>query len=158
MTAEGSRQSRKAKKERRISLLRLTEAQVALSWGALLTLAALVGTIYLLQTSDIANRGQEVQILQRRLDDIKQQNIELERDIAEAQSLDRLQREALKLGFTRSTPRDVEYLVIPEYPEAPAAVATPEIALPGEPPENMAEALWLAITNSVGDLIHGKSP
>lgn len=158
MSAEGTHQSRKAKKERKNSLLRLTEAQVALSWGALITFAALVGAIYLFQTSDIATRGREVQVLQRNLDDIKQENIELERDIAEAESLDRLQRDATRLGFTRSAPDDVEYLIIPDYPEAPEMVPTPEGALQGEPAENMAEALWIALTNSVGDLIHGKSP
>lgn len=158
MGAQRVTESRQAKKERKRSLFRLTEAQVALSWGALLTLAALVGAIYLFQTSRIATSGRRVQILQNELNSIKQENIELERDIAEAQSLDRLQQDALNLGFTRSAPGDVEYLVIPDYPEKPEITATPENDAEYEPAESFVEALWLSIRNSVGDLIHGKSP
>ena len=157
MSTESARPSRKAKKERKRSLFWLTEAQAALSWGALLTLAALVGAIYLFQTSRIATTGRQVQVLQSDLDEMKQENIELERDIAEAQALDRLQRDALKLGFSRSTPGDVEYLVIPDYPQESESRATPEPVSQSEPAENMVEALWLAIRNSVGDLIHGES-
>ncbi|UCG24519.1 MAG: hypothetical protein JSW55_00505 [Chloroflexota bacterium] len=158
MSAENVRESRKAKKERRKSLFWLTEAQAALTWGVLLTLAALVGAIYLVQTSRIATTGRQVQLLQEELDLIKQENIELERDIAEAQSLDRLQREAIKMGFTRSIPSDVEYLVIPNYPPAPDLTAAPESAEQSQPVESMFEALWLAIRDSIGDLIHGESP
>ena len=157
MSAEGVRESRKAKKERKKSLFWLTEAQVALSWGALITLAALVGAIYLFQTSRIAESGRQVQFLQNELDRVKQDNIELERDIAEAQALDRLQQDAVRLGFTRSTAEDVEYLVIPDYPDAPQVMTVPENEEKAEPAENMVEALWLALQDSVGDLIHGES-
>jgi hypothetical protein len=158
VSAEGVRESRKAKKERKKSLLWLTEAQVALSWGALLTLAALVGAIYLFQTSRIAESGRRVQFLQYELDRVKQENIELERDIAEAQALDRLQEDAVTLGFTRSTPGDVEFLVVPDYPNATEVVAEPESEAQSQPAENMVEAIWLALQDSVGDLIHGESP
>lgn len=157
MNAEGVREGRKAKKERKKSAFWLTEAQVALTWGALLTLAALVGAIYLYQTSRIAETGRQVQLLQFQLDNIKQENIELERDIAEAQSLDRLQDEALNLGFTRTAPDDVEYLVIPDYPNVAEMESAPESNPQSEPADNMLEALWLAIQDSVGDLIHGES-
>ena len=158
MSAENVRESRKAKKERRKSLFWLTEAQAALTWGVLLTLAALVGAIYLIQTSRIATTGRQVQLLQGELDTIKQENIELERDIAEAQSLDRLQNKAITMGFTRSSPSDVEDLVIPNYPPALEMAAAPELAGPAEPAESLFEALWLAIQDSIGDLIHGESP
>ena len=158
MSAEGAREGRKAKNERKRSIFWLTEAQVALTWGALLTLAALVGAIYLFQTSRIATTGRQVQLLQNELDRKKQENIELERDIAEAQSLDRLQEGAFELGFVPAKPGDVEYLVIPDYPDAPEIEAAPESAVQSEPAENMLEALWLAIQDSIGDLIHGESP
>jgi cell division protein FtsL len=157
VSSESAGPSRKAKKERKKSLLWLTEAQAALSWGVLLTMAALVGAIYLVQTSGIATAGTQVQLLQSELGDQKQENIELERDIAEAQSLDRLQRDALKLGFTRSTPGDVEFLVVPDYPQVSELTDTSEPESLTEPAENLAEALWLAIRNSIGDLIQGES-
>jgi hypothetical protein len=99
-----------------------------------------------------------VQLLQGDLDTIKRENIELERDIAEAQSLDRLQSEAIIMGFTRSNPSDVEYLIIPNYPPTADTTAAQESAEQSEPVESMLEALWLAIQNSIGDLIHGESP
>ncbi len=158
MSAAEARESRKAKKERKKSVFWLTEAQLALSWGVLLTLAALVGAIYLYQTSRIAESGRRVRILQSNLDETKQENVELERDIAEAQSLNRLQEDALKLGFIPASPADVEYLVIPDYPDAPQIAPTPESAVQSEPADNLVEAIWLAIRDSIGDLIHGESP
>jgi cell division protein FtsL len=158
LSATGAHESRKAKKERKKSAFWLTEAQFALSWGVLLTLAALVGAIYLFQTSRIAETGRRVQILQQRLDKTKQENIELKRDIAEAQSLDRLQEDALQLGFTRASPGDVEYLVIPNYPDELQVAPTPESSVQSEPADSLLEALWLAMQDSVGDLIHGESP
>ena len=157
MTAENAPTSRRAKKERKKSLFWLSEAQAALSWSILLTLAALVGAIYLYQTSRIATAGRHVQILQNQLDRIKQENIELERDIAEAQALDRLQQDAVELGFARSGPSEVEYLVVPDFPPEQEIEATPAPADQVEPAENMVEALWLAIRNSIGDPIHGES-
>jgi hypothetical protein len=157
VSAEGARESRKTKKERKRFFFWLSETQVALSWGILLGLAALVGMIYLIQTSHIAERGRLMQMLQLQLNKTKQDNIELERDIAEAQSLDRLRERAVQLGFARAAPEDVEYLVIPNYPDAPQVMSTPEGLTPGEPVESMAEAIWLAIQASVGDLIHGES-
>lgn len=90
MTAEAT-PGKRERKERRRSLVWLTEAQAALGWGALMVLAAVLGAIYLSQTSRIASVGRTVQDLQAQLDEVKRQNATFEREIAEAQSLDRLQ-------------------------------------------------------------------
>jgi cell division protein FtsL len=157
VSAEIAGKSKKIKTEKRKSLFVLTEAQAVLTWGVILALAAMVGGIYLFQTSSIATVGRQVQVLRNDLDEVKRFNSELERDIAEAQSLDRLQEEALRLGYIRAQPEDVEYMVIPNYPvHVAVSVAESRDARP-ERPETIGEALWLYIQSSVGGLMRGES-
>ena len=158
MSAEVSSKKRQSKTEKRRSLLWLTEAQAALSWGAILVLTALVGAIYLFQASRIASVGRQVQELQWELDEVNRVNGDLERDIAEAQSLDRLQQEVLRLGFVRAQPGDVDYLVIPNFPSEVKIIPNAELLPTPEPINNAREALWLAIDSSISDLFRGESP
>jgi len=146
---------------RRLGLL--TEAQAAAGWGVILVLVALLGAIYLNQASKIAAIGRRVQTEQNDLDNVKLTNAELEREIAEAQSLERLDDEARRLGFVPSTPDDIDYIVIPNYPVEPA----PERADAGAPadveenpvlpPETFWEAVGLAIRDMGIDLTRGET-
>ena len=158
MSAEVSPKEQQSKTEKRRSLLWLTEAQAALSWGAILVLAALVGAIYLFQASRIASVGRQVQVLQWELDEVNRVNGDLERDIAEAQSLDRLQQEVLRLGFVRAQPGDVDYLIIPNYPAEIKTTPSTKISATPEPIANVGEALWTAFESSISDLFRGESP
>lgn len=150
--------------ERARKQLWLTEAQAVLGWGVILILAALLGAIYLNQASKIASIGRRVQQLQFDLNDLKRVNATLERQIAQGQSLERLDAEAVRLGYVRAQPGDIEYLIVPNYPVGGnlGPVAGPEgngaEATPPAPIETMQEALWLALKASVGDLIRGESP
>ncbi len=136
----------------------LTEAQAVAGWGVILVLAALLGAIYLNQASRIAAIGRRVQIQQSDLDELKRVNGELEREIAEAQSLERLQQDATRLGFQPAQPDEIEYIVIPGYPleevapQPPAPAETAPIA-----PETMREAVWLTLRQSVNALIQGSA-
>lgn len=160
MTTSSMRQKRE--KAKRLSWL--TEAQAALGWGIILVLIAVLGTIYLSQASRIAVTGRRVQMLQNELETLKRDNAEIERTIAESQSLERLQQQAQDMGFVEAQPGDIEYLVVPDYPEATAVsptlaadpAVTPEPVLV-PPPETIEEALWLAIQDSVSDLIQGEA-
>ncbi len=102
----------------------LTQAQAATGWGVIIILGALLGAIYLNQTSSIATIGRRIQEEQGELDDLKRENAELERLVAEAQELERLDSEARRLGFVPSTPADIDYVVIPNYPMEPAPEPT----------------------------------
>ncbi|MDX1613580.1 MAG: hypothetical protein R3300_04670 [Candidatus Promineifilaceae bacterium] len=149
--------SKRRKREARRALAWLGEAQAALGWGVIIALAAVLGTIYLYQASRIATVGRTVQDLQSTLGEVKRQNATFERQIAEAQSLQRLQEEASRLGFVRAEPDSVDYVVIPDYP---ATVSVPElepVTVP-EPPATLGEALWLFIQERVGNLNQGESP
>lgn len=139
----------------------LTEAQAALGWGVILVLAALLGTIYVSQASRIASVGRRVQILQNELIELKRQNNDLERDIAAAQALDRLQAEAIRLGFVEADPADIEYIIVPDYPAElqetdPLAIEPTVTAVP-PPAETVREALWLYLSDRFSDFIRGEA-
>ncbi len=138
----------------------LTEAQAAVGWGIILVLAAILGTVYLSQASQIAVSGRRVQIRQNDLDDLKRENASMEKQIAEAQSLTDLRLRAQAMGFVPAQPENIEYLAIPDYPAEtavpPLIAATPE-ATPIPPIETMEEALIAAFQASVSNLIEGSA-
>lgn len=134
----------------------LSDAQVALGWFVILALAALVGAIYLSQASRIASVGRQVQILQNELDSLKRENATLERDIAEAQTLERLRVEAERLGFTRAAPDDIEYLIVQDYPATDTEATGLEQSNPTPvPPETIGDALWQSVQASLDGLVTG---
>jgi hypothetical protein len=139
----------------------LTEAQAALGWGVILVLAALLGTVYVSQASRIATVGRRVQVLQNELIELKRQNNGLERDIAAAQALDRLQVEAARLGFVEAKTADIEYIIVPEYPVTleetdPLAILPTVTAVP-PPAETVREAIWLHLRGRFSDFIRGEA-
>jgi hypothetical protein len=136
----------------------LTEAQAVAGWGVILVLAALLGAIYLNQASRIATIGRRIQIQQSELDELKRVNGELEREIAEAQSLERLQAEAVRLGFIPAQSDNIEYIVIPGYPleESAPQAAVPDTG-PAVPPATAREAVWLALQAAGSALIQGSA-
>lgn len=142
---------------RRLGLL--TQAQAAAGWAVIIILGALLGVIYLNQSAKIATIGRRVQREQGGLDELKRQNAELERLIAEAQALERLDAEAIRLGFVPSTPADIEYIVIPNYPSEPAPQPAPalESAERPVPPETFWEAAVLTIRDLGIDLTRGEA-
>ena len=87
-----------------------------MGWGLILLIIALLGVIYLNQSSRFAAVGRRVQSLQYDLNVIQRENADLERDIAQAQSITRIQKDAAKMGFVKAHPGTIEYLVVPNYP------------------------------------------
>ena len=155
---ETTMRSSKRKREQAKQFKRLTEAQAALGWGVILLLSALLGVIYLSQASSIAAVGRRVHILQSDLDQVKRENGNLERHIAEAQSLERLQQEAVRLGFVQAQASEIDYIVIPDYPvaaEIEEPIATPIVTAP--PAETIGEVLWLSLENSISNMIYGEA-
>ena len=140
-------------------LLKLNEAQAALGWAVILVLVTLIATIYLIQASHIAETGRRVQILQFDLADYKRQNSVLERQIAESQSLNRLETAARQLGFVLATPEEIEYIIVPDYPAHTESLALLPTAVPTptEPIELIEEALWLVVRDNITDLRRGAS-
>ncbi len=150
----------KSSRQRREDVKRLgqlTEAQAALGWGIALVLIALLGTIYLRQTSQIATLGREVQLLQINLDNVRRENGEIERKIAEGQSLERLQAEAARMGFVPAGADDIDYIIVENYPET-AVISEPIATItPVEQPATMTEAIVWTIQSSVTGLARGEA-
>jgi cell division protein FtsL len=152
------KRSGRQKRQRAKRLGILTDAQVAMGWFVVLALAALVGAIYLSQASNIASTGRKVQILQNNLEIIKRDNTALERTIAEAQSLERMQQEAARLGFLRAAPEDMEYLVVPQYPAPVSAEPAPDPArVAAVPAQSIGEAILLALRSRINDMALGQA-
>lgn len=157
MSAHVARQRPKTKKDRRQRLLWLTEAQAALGWAVLLALAAVLGAIYLHQTSGIARVGRTVQGLQFQLDEVKRANNDLELDIARAQSINRLKEDSESLGFVPATPEDIDYFVIHDYPAQRESTESAAQLLEPVVIDTAAEALFRALTSRIGDPGRGEA-
>lgn len=156
MTAAQMKEKRSPRQKKR--LVWLTEAQAALSWVVILALVALLGAIYLFQTSRTAAVGRRIQNLQNQLDEVKRDNASLERDIAEAQALERLQAEAARLGFVPAQPEDIEYLVVPDYPQLANQTDSIEVQPAPQPIESIDEVFYLVIEKSFSNLVEGEAP
>lgn len=139
-------------------LRKLTEVQAAVGWGLILLVIALLGVIYLNQSSRIAAVGRRVQSLQYDLVILQRENADIERDIALAQSITELQEKATRMGFVKPQPGNIEYLVVPNYPSA-ALVTKEEAQVLDDPStvDSMTEALWLVIETRLNELMRGES-
>lgn len=157
MSAHIVRPRPKSKKDRRRKLAWLTEAQAALGWAVLLALAAVLGAIYLHQTSGIARVGRTVQGLQYQLNEVKRENTRLELEIAEAQSLSRLNEESDKLGYRRALPEDIEYLVILDFPPLIDPLELEDPQPEPVPIDSAIEAIFRALTSRIGSLGRGEA-
>lgn len=134
-----------------------TQAQLVLGWAIVLVVLSLVGAVYLNQASQIALVGRSTQLLQADLERIRQDNSEIEQQIAEAQSLDDVYARADRLGlqFVRPRPDEVDYIGIYIEPPAPPVADVPRYV--DRAPSSIGEALWLAFTQSIQQFIEGES-
>ena len=74
-------------------------------------------------------------------------------------ALNRLQTEAISLGFIPADSEDIEFVIVADYPaeaadfslleQLPTAVTQPP------PPETMAEAIWLSLRGRVSGFVQG---
>lgn len=155
MTKQRSRREKRQEARRQTVL---SDAQVAIGWFVIILLAALVGSIYVIQASRIAADGRRVQFLQAELEELKRENAVLERGIAETQSLDRLEQQALQLGFVRAEPENIEYLLVDGYPaeDKPAGMDPEPLPAPA-PVETIGQALGLLLQRRSDSLVKGES-
>lgn len=140
-------------------LRKLTEVQAAVGWGLILLVMALLGVIYLNQSSKIAAVGRSVQELRAEINTIQRENSEIEREIAEGQSLLRIQEEAERMGFVRAESIFVEYLVIPPFTTVTDNIEERPVQNIAEaaPVESFGDALLLTVNAAINDLMEGES-
>lgn len=152
---KSSRQTREITRKFR----KLTEVQAAVGWGLILLVMALLGVIYLNQSSKIAAVGRHVQELRFEINTMQRENSDIERDIAEGQSLSRIQKEAERMGFIRAQSTNVEYLVIPPFTTVidQSDDRRPQGKPAPEPVNSIQDALRLTAASAINDLMEGES-
>jgi hypothetical protein len=149
--------SKQANKERKKSLVKLTEAQAALGWVAVLLIMGVLGYVYLNQASKIATVGRRVQSLQAHLDEARRVNASTERSIAQEQSLERLRMRSAELGFAPAQPGNIEYLVVTGYPQENASGPAPLKEEGPLPVDTLSEAIAQTFRARMDDLVRGES-
>ena len=96
------------------------ERKAALGMLLVLITLSLVGWLYLTQASSLTTTSFQIEQLRAELAVLKQQNAQLELQIAEWEDLPRIEQRAEKLGF--GPPNQVIYLPVPDYPVPDHAV------------------------------------
>jgi cell division protein FtsL len=95
------------------------ERKAALGILLVLITFSLIGWLYLTQASSLTTTSFQIEQLRAELAVLKQQNAQLELEIAEWQDLPRIEQRARELGF--GPPNQVIYLPVPNYPVADQA-------------------------------------
>ena len=133
----------------------LSKAQTAITWIMIAMLIAMAAIFLLVQASAVAAVGREIQTLQYELNTIRQVNSDLERQIAEAQSITDMRNRASQIGFHQATPLETIYMVVPDYPAEPAPfVPFPETEAErllnrADDVQSMQEALQLSLYQTI---------
>ncbi len=90
------------------------ERKAALGMLLILITLSLIGWLYLTQASSLTTTSFQIEQLRAELGVLKQQNAQLELEIAEWEALPRIEQRARELGF--GPPSQVLYLPVPNYP------------------------------------------
>jgi len=90
------------------------ERKAALGMLLILITLSLIGWLYLTQASSLTTTSFQIEHLRAELTALKQQNAQLELEIAQWETLPRIEDRARELGF--GPPTQVRYLPVPNYP------------------------------------------
>lgn len=82
---------------------------------------ALVGLLYLAQSTQATLTGKRVVKLQERLEMLRRENAQLEYEIAVLAAPNRIAERAARLGLRPLTPAQAKYVVITDYPVVSSA-------------------------------------
>jgi hypothetical protein len=112
--------------------------------GLLLILVtfSLVGWLYLGQASVITSSTLQIEAIQQEIDLLNQRNAELALEIAQFESINRIEEKARAMGFNPTDPANIRYLPVDHYP-APDQATLPYSVAPGPQPEESTWRLWL---------------
>jgi len=121
----------------------------------------LIGWTYLSQASAMAETERHIAELRQRKQDLQRLNDQLTYDIARLASVDRLERQARKLGYVPVS--QVRYLIVADYPVRDIDVRGGTAALPQSGPAERATPLavagwWKAIEDQFTGWIQTEQP
>lgn len=94
------------------------DRQSAIGILLILTIFSLVGWLYLTQASAVTTTTYRIDELRLELDQIKNQNAALSLEIAQFESLARIETRSLELGLRPTA--SVRYLPVTNYPDTPS--------------------------------------
>jgi len=92
------------------------DKKAALGLLLILVSFSLVGWLYLGQASVITSATLKIERLQHEINLVNQQNAELALEIAELESLSRIEARAQEMGFQPTNPANIRYLPINNFP------------------------------------------
>ncbi|HEY85038.1 MAG TPA: hypothetical protein G4N96_08025 [Chloroflexi bacterium] len=127
------------------------DRKAALGSLLILTTFSLIGWLYLGQASVITSSTMKIDGLRQEIDLLNHQNSELTLEIAELESIRRVEARARELGFSPTNPANIRYLSAPN-----ALVSAPE-ELAGSSQSQMPEsAPWQAWLDTLAANIVGE--
>jgi hypothetical protein len=123
-----------------------TQTQAVAAWSVILMAVFVLGGLYLAVASRAAAAGRDLQTLEARKAAILLENDQLRSELAHLQSVDRLARRALELGYLPAQTAQIEYLRVDSYPYHMVTSPPPRAAELPQPPANSLAQLgsWLA--------------
>ena len=112
--------------------------------GLLLILVtfSLVGWLYLGQASVITSSTLKTDRLRQEIDLLNRQNSELALQIAQLESIIRIENKAKALGFAPTPSENIRYLMANNYPVTPTS-DPPVISIYTAPPKDQLWQIWL---------------
>ena len=118
------------------------DKKAALGLVLILITFSLVGWLYLGQASVITSSTLRIERLQQEIAQVNQQNAELALQIAELESLTRIEARARELGYTPTNPANIRYLPVNNFPASEMEDDLSRIAQPPNP-RNIVWQIWL---------------
>lgn len=129
------------------------DKKAALGFLLILVTLSLVGWLYLGQASIITSSTLEMDQLRHQIQILTQKNSELAFEIAQLESITRVEQRARDMGFAPTSPQNIRYLVTPNYPvvDTPA----PEVLVTHTAPPK--DPLWQVWLDNVMAWVEGQS-
>jgi hypothetical protein len=124
-----------------------SQTQAVAMLSITLLTAAVVGGFYLAVAARAATAGRDLQVLEARKTALLLDNDELEAQLANLRSINRLAARAVALGFQPATGDQLEYMRVDSYPQNIHLKPPPRAAIAPEPPTALqVMADWLKQT------------
>ena len=114
-----------------------SQTQAVAMLSITLLAAAVVGGFYLAVASRAATAGRDLQRLEARKTELLQNNDELQAQLANLRSINRLAARAVALGFQPASGDQLEYIRVDSYPQNVHLKPPPRAAVAAPPPTTL---------------------
>jgi cell division protein FtsL len=119
------------------------DKKAALGFLLILVTLSLVGWLYLGQASVITSSTLQMDQLRHEIQILTQKNGELAFEIAQLESINRVEQRAREMGFAPTPPENIRYLVTPNYPVVDTPASEEVLIAHTAPPKDPLWQVWL---------------